>query len=172
MLNKLWIVVFVFSPLFVCFGSETTIDIFQKTINEQALAPNLRVRLEEIRKESKEADLFIRKYFDKEAFISDHFETEVVDKVEKAAAYVAGRLYEEGRRNPTDTELLKRALLFAGKEGGADGIDSRSEATMNSIASLRSDIERLLDLRTKYNTSVNGPNFQAFLEGLAEILRK
>lgn len=172
MLDRFLFISFLFISFFTCFGSDTTIDIFQKTINEQAISPNLQEKLEEIREKSKEADLFIKKYFDKEEAAKDYFEDEIVEKVEKAAAYVASRLYEEGMKNPTDTATLERALLFTGKNGGAAHFDSRSEATMNSIASLRSDIENLLNLRIKYNTSVNGPKFQAFLTGLESILKE
>ncbi|MBE6447187.1 MAG: hypothetical protein E7015_01730 [Alphaproteobacteria bacterium] len=169
MLKKI-VVMFVFTPFWMCFGLDVKVNVFQETINKQALALNLKESLEQIRTESREADLFIRKYFDKEEFVSDHFEIEIVERVDKAATYVASRLYEKGRENPTDTEILERALLFIGRENGVNGIDSCSEATMNSVASLRSDIENLLSLRKKYNMSVNGPEFQAFLEGLKNIL--
>lgn len=165
------LVAFMFVP-FLSFGLDVPVDIFQKTINEKAVEEDLRERLTEIRNESREADLFIRKYFEKEELASDRFESGIVEKVEKAAAYVTSRLYEKGLKSPTDTETLKRALIFAGKGDGANGIDNNSEATLNSLASIRCDIENLLKLRTNYDTHVNGPEFKDFLNEFERVLKK
>jgi len=144
-------------------------DIFQSTIIKYASSSNLKTELKKIRSTSKEADLFVRKYYEEEETASDDFEMDIAKRVELAAEYVASRLYEKGRKNSTDTKLLEEALFFVGKRKTKV---NPSESGMNTIASLRGKIQNLYDLRVRYNNSIKSSEFQGFLKGLSEILKK
>ena len=157
---------------FACLSMEMG-DIFQSTVSKHASSSSLRTELEKIRHKSKEAELFVRKYYEKDDDASDNFEIQTLERVEKAAGYVASRLYEKGRKDPTNTELLEKALSFV-KKGRTkiDSFDNRSESGMNTIASLRDEIQNLYNLRKNYNDSIDSQEFQGFLKGLSDVLKK
>ena len=143
-------------------------DVFQSAIRKYASSSNLRTKLEKIRSTSKEADLFVRKYYEKEDNASNDFEIHISERVEKAAVYVASRLYEKGRKDPTDTKLLEEALFFV--KTRSDSFDNHSEST--TIVSFRDKIQNLYNLRMNYNDSINSREYQEFLIGLRDVLKK
>ena len=53
-----------------------------------------------------------------------------------------------------------------------DSFDNRSESGMNTIASLRDEIQNLYNLRKNYNDSIDSQEFQGFLKGLSDVLKK
>lgn len=79
-----------------------------QTIKSYATQPALQAHLDLIRATSKEADLFIKKYYENCELATVGFEYEVVEKVENAADLMGRCFYEEAQEKPTDTKLLDK----------------------------------------------------------------
>lgn len=145
-------------------------DDFSEAISTYAKDTEaLEARLEELKNSSKEADLFLKKYYEAEQSTSMAFEPATIQRVNEAADYIGRVCYEKGYAESTDTAFLEKAIQFMNKSGNGAGFDNVSEAVMHNSDLLIEDAKHLLEMRTDYNkTSLEV--FKKLSESLDKII--
>lgn len=123
------------------------LEEFFSVIDKYGTDDILQEKLTAIRSESKEADFFLRKFYEGDSR-QDGFSQSVRDNVKRAADHVGRRYYEEAIKDCTNVELLRKALEFLCEDSG-HSMDDTSES--NSQGSLISAAKNLLMLRQNYN---------------------
>ena len=119
---------------------------FLAIIDNYGTDDKLQEKLIAIRAESKEADFFLRKFYEKNE--KEECNQSVRDNVKLAADRIGRRYYEKAIKDYTNVDYLRKALRFLGEDGGCD-MDDTSEH--NSREALISAAKNLLTLRERYN---------------------